>query len=308
MKNYYSKIEMDITPQIQPITIPQIVQTPTLINPQPENQIEGDKISKILHFNLIERHRRSKHEQEGRTFQCEHCSKSYLSKPALNNHMNTKHADILQQMNITKRKRGRPRKYLIDQPENNFEKTKYENFFNDNRRKKEITTEGTSKEISYKNVVQSVFDSTYIAYKGKFWKDLTSYEEEPILNYLMNKRELNLSECNDIMCSYLDYVAPLTNEKYFTILVKFIILFKECVNTDQKKQSPLMYTEKEYTKLHNAEIIPEECNEFFCIFLETNNFFGFSEDDKNELIEIIQHFCYWLFVNNHTKSKLSLAG
>ena len=45
-------------------------------------------------------------------YNCEHCGKSYLSKPALNNHMNTKHAEILKQLNIEKRKRGRPRKYV----------------------------------------------------------------------------------------------------------------------------------------------------------------------------------------------------
>lgn len=299
---------MDITPQIQVNAIPQVVQTPSLVNPLPDIQIDGDKISNILSFNNIERHRRSKHEKEGRTFQCEHCSKSYLSKPALNNHMNMKHADILQQMNITKRKRGRPRKYLIEQPENNYEKTKYENYFNDDKRKNELTLEGKPKEISYINVVQSVFNSTYAIYKGVFWKDLTTYEEEPILKYLMNKRELNINECNDVMCKYLDYVSPLTNENYFTLLVTFVVLFKECINLNQKKKNPNVFTDVEYTKQNNAEIIPEECNEFFCVFLEENNFFGLSEDKKNELIEIIQHFCYWLFVNNHTKSKLSLAG
>ena len=61
---------------------------------------------------ILGRHRRSKHEQEGRIYNCEHCGKSYLSKPALNNHMNTKHDEILKQMNIEKRKRGRPRKYV----------------------------------------------------------------------------------------------------------------------------------------------------------------------------------------------------
>ena len=38
------------------------------------------------------------------------------------------------------------------------------------------------------------------------------------------------------------------------------------------------------------------------------NFFGITEEkEKNELIEIIQHFCIWLFRNEYTKSKLSLA-
>lgn len=67
------------------------------------------QVSNRLLF-ILERHRRSKHEQEGRSFTCSYCDKSYLSKPALNNHLNTKHEDILAQLNITKRSRGRPKK------------------------------------------------------------------------------------------------------------------------------------------------------------------------------------------------------
>ena len=43
--------------------------------------------------------------------------------------------------------------------------------------------------------------------------------------------------------------------------------------------------------------------------MEPNNFFGIEDqDEKNEIIEIIQHFCIWLFKNEYTKSKLSLAS
>ena len=76
------------------------------------SQDQLDKSNIKINKNKIGRHRRSKHEQEGRIYNCEYCGKSYLSKPALNNHLNTKHADILKQMNIEKRKRGRPRKYV----------------------------------------------------------------------------------------------------------------------------------------------------------------------------------------------------
>ena len=43
-------------------------------------------------------------------------------------------------------------------------------------------------------------------------------------------------------------------------------------------------------------------------FMEPNNFFDLDENDRNEIIEIIQHFCIWLFKNEYTKSKLSLAN
>ena len=56
------------------------------------------------------RKRRSKNEQEGRSYQCETCGKSYLSQPALTNHNKTKH---FQNDPNFKRGRGRPRKNVI---------------------------------------------------------------------------------------------------------------------------------------------------------------------------------------------------
>ena len=81
-----------------------------------------------IYFNFfnIERHRRSKHEQEGRIFGCQ-CGKAFLSKPALNNHIKTKHPETLEGQ--IKLGRGRPRKYppkIIS----DFESTKYNDFFN----------------------------------------------------------------------------------------------------------------------------------------------------------------------------------
>ena len=56
------------------------------------------------------------------------------------------------------------------------------------------------------------------------------------------------------------------------------------------------------------EGLPDLCNEFYGEFMDPNNFFGLDEPDKNEIIEIIQHFCIWLFKSEYTKSKLSLAN
>jgi len=56
------------------------------------------------------------------------------------------------------------------------------------------------------------------------------------------------------------------------------------------------------------EEFPDLCNEFYCEFLDGNDFFGIEdENDRNEIIEIIQHFCFWLYKNDFTKSRLSLA-
>ena len=156
-------------------------------------------------------------------------------------------------------------------------------------------------------VVNTVFEDLYKKYPNSFSKTLNDPKENPILNYLIEKKEnLDLKICDDIICSYLDFVSNLTNEKYFIFIIKFIILFRECVNVNQNKDDK--YKDKEYSASENAEIFPEQCNEFFSNFLEKYQFFDFSDADKAELIEIIQHFCFWLFMNNYTKSKLSLAS
>ena len=52
---------------------------------------------------LIIKHRRSRHCQEGRHFKCDKCNKSYLSKPALLNHIFNKHKEILHEKLIKKK-------------------------------------------------------------------------------------------------------------------------------------------------------------------------------------------------------------
>ena len=62
------------------------------------------------------------------------------------------------------------------------------------------------------------------------------------------------------------------------------------------------------TNYKSPEGLPDLCNEFYGEFLVPNNFFGFYGNDIDEFIEIIQHFCAWLFKNEYTKSKLTLAN
>jgi len=66
---------------------------------------------------------------------------------------------------------------------------------------------------------------------------------------------------------------------------------------------------EDYSSQFNAEFLPELCNEFYSEFMEPNNFFNLNnETEMNEILDIIQHFCIWLFKNEYTKSKLSLAN
>jgi hypothetical protein len=189
-----------------------------------------------------------------------------------------------------------------------FESTKYDNFFTQPNRKAE---EGVT--INIPILVQNVFNSIYLGpYKSKLFSQPNNYQENPILKNLATSSPLpdkskNEKTCDEVFYEYLYTFKDKANDKYFTLLMKFVILFRECYDVSKNKEDT---SKKEaVTNKLTPEGLPDLCNEFYGEFMEPNNFFGIEDqDEKNEIIEIIQHFCIWLFKNEYTKSKLSLAS
>ena len=209
-----------------------------------------------------------------------------------------------------KRGRGRPRKYP-PKTASDFETTKFPTFFNAANRKAE---ENKNIDNEIPELVQKVFDDLYNGkYKDKLFSSPKSVEEEPILNNLKNNapssdKAKNEQTCDEVFYEYLKSFKNIVNDKYFLLLTKFVILFRECYDCSKNKDKDISLRQK-YTGNTNAEGLPDLCNEFYGEFLEQNNFFDIeNQDDRNEIIEIIQHFCIWLFKNDYTKSKLSLAS
>ncbi len=203
--------------------------------------------------------------------------------------------------------RGRPRKYL-SKAEGDFESTKYEIFFNSSSRCPE---EGKS--INTQSVISQVFD---FIYKGnhveKLFSHPQSFKENPILLNLndeipISDKPKNTKSCDEVFYEYLNTFKDKTNEKYFALLIKFVLLFRECYDNSKAKDSK-EEEKKAVTDHLPPEGLPDLCNEFYGEFMEPNNFFDLDENDRNEIIEIILHFCIWLFKNEYTKSKLSLAN
>ena len=224
----------------------------------------------------------------------------------MNNHKKTKHPELLKGQ--PKRGRGRPRKYP---PKNigDFETTKYDSFFNNDLRKQE-----QDKTIDMHNVVDEVFN---FIYKGKHSNVLFShpntYEENQILKSLYNDepastKPRNIKNCNEVFYEYLQCFKNKTNESYFKLLLKFVLLFRECYDWSKNKDLKEGEEKKAVTDTNQPEGLPDLCNEFYGEFMEPNAFFDLNEDEKNEIIEIIQHFCIWLFKCEYTRSKLSLAN
>ena len=209
-----------------------------------------------------------------------------------------------------KRGRGRPRKYP-PKTSSDFESTKFPTFFNAANRKAE---ENKNIDDEITKLVQKVFDDIYNGkYKDKLFSHPENIENEPILNNLKNKAPIsdkakNERTCDEVFYEYLNTFKNIVNDKYFVLLTKFVILFRECYDCSKNKDKDPSQRIK-YTDNTNAEGLPDLCNEFYGEFLEQNNFFDIEDqNDRNEIIEIIQHFCIWLFKNEYTKSKLSLAS
>ena len=88
-------------------------------------------------------------------------------------------------------------------------------------------------------------------------------------------------------------------------MIKFIVLLRECIN---KLRINLVKNEenKPYSEIYNSENVPDIFNDFILVeFMEPYDYFGINKD---ELIELIQHFCYWLNLKQYTQLYISLLN
>jgi len=170
-----------------------------------------------------------------------------------------------------------------------------------------------------KDKILEVFAKIYLGVKDKLYPNLNIEEH---LFYKMLKKKLqdntdqgksladipaNTTEtpanvsCDDSFVNYLLQYSSQSNLEYFTFVLKFIFLFRESINQLQEKNNISLYTTN-----NNSEKIPEYCNEFITDFMEPNDYFDICNTD--ELIQIIQHFCHWLYIKGLTNNRLSLIN
>ena len=290
------------------------------VTPKKENQIENEK---------AKRHRRTKDEITERQHQCPDCDKCYLSAPALMTHRKTKHG---YEFNNDKKIRGRPRKDLASENPTIVSQNKYNSFFkNDTRKPPSLDQTINDKTITLDIIQQFITDAfrhcqtehttkyenieQYPIYKlviDNWNKETPDLEQE---SYLDESRTKNKSDplkkikspCVDnLFYLYLREFSKKTNKDYFWFMVKFVVLFRESINVQKKDMVTddiITENKTECTQLFNGEEISELCNDFFLDFMEPNKFFGLN---KEELIELIQHFCFWLYTNMYSSSHLTL--
>ena len=176
----------------------------------------------------------------------------------------------------------------------------------------------------FKQCKESLFNEVEDVEKYDFYnlivdnweKDEPEFEQECFSSIAFNMNlalkdnneniNIKVQSCNTdwVFFFYLKEFYKLVNKVYFWFILKFVILFREFLN-QSKKNFIKNGDNKVFTQLYNAEIIPEMFNEFLLDFMEAYDYFGLN---KNELIELIQHFCYWLNVKRYSQTQLSLIN
>ena len=292
------------------------------------NAKENNETDKNINNNgeKTKRHRRGKGEINDRNFHCPDCDKCYLSGPALTTHRKTKHG---YGNNGERRNRGRPKKDGQNESCQNNPHIKFNYFFNDEKRKPASLEQSVNNKIITTDIIKEFLEKIFNQCKKELFKDIEKVELYSFYKLLMENWEKENPfpnpECfsaltkigeisnkvqtfslDQLFFLYLKEFSDKTNKEYFWFMIKFIVLFRECINTlrlNLVKKEDQSEKKEYYTEIYNAETVPEICNDFFVEFMEPYNFFGLNKD---ELIELIQHFCYWLYSKQYTQSHLTL--
>ena len=173
--------------------------------------------------------------------------------------------------------------------------------------------------------IDQTFNDIFINFKDKCYSQhFKTPTDHPLLNLILNPSKLTHYEnnetvenstkkgtCDEILYEYVKECSERANKEYFRFSFKFVLLFRECIN--KFKQDEAIKAEdgsqKTFCETNPAEQAPDLCNEFITEFMENADFFGLNLDrERLELIEVIQHFCHWLYDRNYTTSRLTLLS
>jgi hypothetical protein len=196
---------------------------------------------------------------------------------------------------------------------------RFKHFYDkDQRRKAE-----SDPEYKMTDFVETLFTDIFVNFREKcYTQTFQKFTDHPLLQIILDPSKIKHYEnnegdtgikkgtCDEIMYEYLKECSVKANKEYFRFTHKFILLFRECINKfkqdEAKTENGLLMT---FTETNPAEQAPDLCNEFITEFMENADFFGLNLDrERLELIEVIQHFCHWLFDKNYTTSRLTLLS
>jgi len=174
--------------------------------------------------------------------------------------------------------------------------------------------------IIFESPIEHAFQYVYgtAFHERNVLKKIQSYEKyhdhpfyQKILEYKLTplkSLDPENSICDEVFAEYIVKMANYCNPGYTSRLIKFITLYRECLNIKHKEKCELetRFIEKEFTQITNAEDVPDISNDFITDFIDPDtNSFDFS---KEEVIDLTQNFCNWLYENTFSSSKLSLIS
>lgn len=160
-------------------------------------------------------------------------------------------------------------------------------------------------------VFEDLFVNDYEKIKAKLIKKYDSPFEHPFIREILNQANTEKTldaescKCDEVFAEYIVKAAKFVKPEYMKKLIKFVLLFRENLNT-LNRNKPNVNENENYSEVYNAEDAPDNSNEFVTDYLETeDSLFEFS---KEEAVELTQNFCQWMYDNNYTCSKLSLIS
>ena len=333
------KLEKENSPEkLQKVQDMGTTSYPQVINNTENEQNRKEEIKEGQPQEKVKRHRRGKNEINDRKYICPDCDKCYLSGPALTTHRKTKHG--YGNEGEKSKRRGRPKKEGVTEEGQNA-LNKYNNFFNHENRKKNnniLQVDKENKESEEEKEVElskikDILTKIFNQCKEQLFKEIENIDKYSFYNLIIENWEkakealfpedekfcynaqfrkgdtlskLNSYNLDQLFFIYLKEFSKKVNDDYLWFMFKFVVLFRECINLkNEGAVTPEIKTEKRqvYTQIFNAEKVPEICNYFFLDFLQPYDNFGLN---KEELIELIQNFCYWLYINKYAQSHLTL--
>lgn len=279
------------------------------------------------------RKRRKKEDIKVFSFECSICQKTYQSKTALNQHHKNKHENNNTELDNSEIKKEVEQKVLIKQSTQNSKKEFNQFFEKENRKPPSSEQENKINEISF-NDVKQYMSQAFQLYNDNLFTKYEKVEDYPLYKIVLQnwekeenqiekksffddiKNKINVEgeaekpkekeiPCIDgLFFLYLKDIHKNTNKNYFMFIIKFVVLFREYINEKRKDnvtKDIMNEDKKEYTQIFCCEI-SELCNNFVLDYMEPKNYF---ELDVQELVELIQHFCFWLYTKKYASSHLS---
>lgn len=106
------------------------------------------------------------------------------------------------------------------------------------------------------------------------------------------EKPLDERNTDDVIYEYLLQTKHLTNEKFYELTLKVLLLLREYFNKTKN--------DSDYSINHPIETLPLIANAFLDEYLPANKHFGLNASDQAEIPEIVLNFSLWIHENGYS--------